>query len=594
MTTRTTEAVQQEPSRLVLLWQFVRQHRTAMVIAALFGLGMSAAQLVTPLVTRSVLDALGSGGGLLLPVGGLVGLLVVGAVLGWRQAIILGVVAEKIVYSARAGMIRRIVTARPLPMLRRSPGELVTRVTSDSLLLREATSHSVIGLMNGVVMLVGTIVLMAVLDVTLTLLTIACVAIVTASFAALMPSIARAEERAQASLGALGGTVGATVRAIKTVKVARAEDRHIDGLLTDAQASRDHSLTAVRREAAVWTIAWAGVQAATIIILGVGAWKVSQDAMTVSTLVAFLLYAFGLFDPVTELSTNLSTLQQGIAAAGRIREVNQLPGESVADSLPATDDADGVRIDLDDVTVAYGVGSPPALSGVSLTIPDRGHTAIVGPSGAGKTTLLSVLMGFVEPDAGTVRRNGIDYHALGPRAVRSGVAYVEQDSPTLPGTLRDNVAFGMPDATDAAVTDALRRVGLDDLLDRSADGLDTALTDTSVSGGQRQRIALARALLTDPALLVLDEATAQVDATTERLIHDIIRDRSERGAVLTIAHRLSTVVDADTIVVVDDGRIVGEGTHRELLTSSPLYARLVESLTLPSVGTGPAEAVTSG
>ncbi len=572
MTTRTTEAVQQEPSRLVLLWQFVRPHRTAMVIAALFGLGMSAAQLATPLVTRSVLDALGSGGGLLLPVGGLVGLLVVGAVLGCRQAIILGVVAEKVVYSARAGMIRRIVTARPLPMLRRSPGELVTRVTSDSLLLREATSHSVIGLMNGVVMLVGTIVLMAVLDVTLTLLTIACVVVVTASFAALMPSIARAEERAQASLGALGGTVGATVRAIKTVKVARAEDRHIDGLLTDAQASRDHSITAVRREAAVWTIAWAGIQAATIIILGVGAWKVSQDAMTVSTLVAFLLYAFGLFDPVTELSKNLSTLQQGIAAAGRIREVNQLPGEPVADSLSATDDADGVRIDLDDVTVAYGAESHRRCPGCRSPSPTGATRRSSGRPGRARPPCSR--SSWVSSNrtrgrcAATASTTTPSVRArYGPASPTSN-----RTAPPSPAPCATTSPSGCP--TPRMPRSPTRYTGRSRRPPRPIRRrVGHCPHDTSVSGGQRQRIALARALLTDPALLVLDEATAQVDATTERLIHDIIRDRSERGAVLTIAHRLSTVVDADTIVVVDDGRIVGEGTHHELLTSSPLYAR---------------------
>jgi ATP-binding cassette subfamily B protein len=592
--------------RVAVLWAFARPHKRALAGGLVLAIAGSAAGLASPLITKWILDSLATSESLLTPVVVLAALTIGGAVTWFFQWTLLGTVGERIVLDARTSMIGRYLRGRIDAVTGRPVGELVTRVTSDTVLLREAASSSVIGLVNGAVMLVGSLVLMGVLDLVLLGTTFIALAIVTALFLLLMPGIASAQERAQEHVGRLGGTLEGTLRAIRTVKASRAEPRIGARIGHDAEEAARYSVRAVRREALAWTIALTGVQVAIIAILGLGAWRVSDGAMEVSTLIAFLLYAFGLMGPIMELTQNTTALQAGFAAAARIRETEGLepeegdrpaagPGTAgdgttadtvaaaggvAADAGPASGAVAGAHpiLELRGVTAAYGPGLPPAVREVDLAIPRRGHVAIVGPSGAGKTTLMSLILRFLEPQAGEIALAGTPYADLTHAAVRGQIAYVEQESPVVPGTIRDNLLFTDPDASDAELQAVLEEVQLDGLVAELPDGLDTELSATSVSGGQRQRIALARAILRTPGLLLLDEATAQVDALTESAIHRCIRARARDGAVLTIAHRLSTVVDADQIVVLEAGRVRARGTHDELLARDPLYRDLVEAL----------------
>ncbi|MEV7554540.1 ABC transporter ATP-binding protein [Amycolatopsis sp. NPDC089917] len=564
--------------RWKVLWSFARPHKGALAIGLVLALLGSATGLATPMVTKWVLDSLGSSASLAGPVLALLGLMLVGSVIWLTQWILLGTVGERVVLKARESMVRRFFRATIPAITQRPTGELVTRVTSDTVLLREAASSSVIGLINGVVMLAGTLVLMSVLDPVLLATTVAAVLVVIALFAWLMPAIAKEQEKAQDRVGRLGGVLEGALRAIRTVKASRAEIRQSERILVDAEAATVHGVRAVRRQAIAWVVAWSGIQGAILVILGLGAWRVGAGLLEVSSLIAFLLYAFALMEPITELSQNMTALQAGIAAAGRIRDMDALEvEEDKASARPEPAGAqDGPVLELREVTAGYG--GDPALRDVSLTIPRRGHTAIVGPSGAGKTTMLSLIMRFVPPRSGSLLLDGREYADLPYAEVRKRLAYVEQETPIVPGTIRENLLFTHPDATEEEVRRALAEVRLSDKIAALDDGLDTPLSSTSVSGGERQRIALARAILRTPDVVLLDEATAQVDGRTESAIHDCIRRLAREGAVVTVAHRLSTVIDADTIVVMEDGRVRASGGHEHLLATDTLYRELVEAL----------------
>ncbi|WP_229074333.1 ABC transporter ATP-binding protein [Actinoplanes sp. DH11] len=570
-----------DTTRLGTLLAVLRPHRRTMLLGLVLGLVGNAAGLATPMVTKWVLDSFSGGVDLARPIAVLAGLVVVGAVITLWQWILLGTLAERIVLDARASIIGRYFRARVGDLQARPTGELVTRVTSDTGLLHEASS-SIIGLINAGIGLIGTLILMAVLDLTLLACTLGAVVVIAVLMAMLLPRIGVAQTAAQEAVGKLGANLEGSLRAIRTVKASRAEARQSDQIVGNARDAAAHSVRAAKVAAVVWTTSFAGINMAIIVILGVGAWRANAGLLEVSSLVAFLLYVFQLMGPISELTQNLTALQAGIAAAGRINELDSIALEPHSGGSPATaggdSGANGPILALRGVTARYGPDAPHAVDGIDLEIPRQGHTAVVGPSGAGKTTLFSLLLRFLEPERGQILLDGRPYARWTHEEVRSRLAYVEQETPVVPGTIRDNLRFTHPDATDDELRAVLRSVRLDDKIDELPDGLDTSLTSTGVSGGQRQRIALARALLRTPDVLLLDEATAQVDGLTEAAVQDCIRTRAATGAVVTIAHRLSTVLDADRIIVMDEGRIRAQGTHTQLYASDDLYRRLVEAL----------------
>ncbi|GAA4032328.1 ABC transporter ATP-binding protein [Allokutzneria multivorans] len=562
-----------------VLWSFVHPHRKVLLAGLLLALGATGAALATPMVTKVVLDSLAVSESVSGPVITLVVLLVAGSLFGLGQWTLLGRLAERIVLDARTSMVRRLFHVRVAELSSRTSGELVTRVTSDTLLLREAAAASLVDFVNGTVLLVGSLVLMATLDWVLLSTTFGMLAIVGIVVAVLMPAMSGAQKEAQAAVGRLGGVLEGALRAIRTVKASRAEARESDRVLAEARESNKQSVRAVHIQAIAWCASSFGVQLAILFVLALGAWRVSSGQLAVSGLVAFLLYAFQVMDPVNTLTQAVTHLQSGIAAAARIREVESFGVEETTASVTSISERGSPNVlSFTGVTARYAPGGPPALDGVDLEIPRVGHTAFVGPSGAGKTTMFSLMLRFLQPEHGELSLDGVPFGQLSIEDVRKRIVYVEQDTPLLPGTVRDNVLYTHTDASEEAVWAALRAVRLDERVRRLENGLDTPLSGAAISGGERQRIALARALVTEPEILLLDEATAQLDGLTEAAVQEVIKRAATKGAVLTIAHRLSTVVDADQIVVLEKGKLRAIGTHGELVRSDELYRDLVGAL----------------
>ncbi len=321
------------------------------------------------------------------------------------------------------------------------------------------------------------------------------------------------------------------------------------------------------------------LQSSFVLVLGVGGARLASGDLALEDLVAFLLYLLYLVGPLVMVFASFTELQQGLAAMGRIREVLEFPVEaSSSGAVPKSGAPAAPVARLEGVRFGYGPDRP-VLEDVSFEILGPGLTALVGPSGAGKSTVFALLSRFYDADSGSVRVGGTDVRRLPLGELRARVAYVEQDAPVLAGTVRQNLLYANPEASDDELEEVLDLASLRAFTEKLPDGLDTEVGDggTLLSGGERQRIALARMLLRRPRLLLLDEVTSQLDAGNEQALKETVREVALRCAVVVIAHRLSTVVGADRILLLDGGRVSAEGTHGELLQNSPLYRELVET-----------------
>ncbi len=323
-------------------------------------------------------------------------------------------------------------------------------------------------------------------------------------------------------------------------------------------------------------MAGVAAQIAFLAVLSVGGARVASGAITVGTLVAFLLYVFYLMSPIGQLVRALTQYPVGAAAVARIQGAEQLPVEALTTGDRALASAGPASVSFLDVRFRYRPELPEVHNGVSFEVPAGGMTAFVGPSGAGKTTLFSLVERFYEADSGRVLLDGRDVTQWPLRDLRGAIGYVEQDAAVLSGSLRENLVYAAPDASAIELDAAVRVARLDGLLARLPEGLDTQVghRGTKLSGGERQRVAIARALLRRPRLLLLDEATSQLDAVNEAALRATVADIARTTTVLVIAHRLSTVTMADRIVVMDAGRVRAVGTHADLVTGDELYAEL--------------------
>lgn len=566
-----------QPATLRSLLAYARPHRRPLLIGGALSIIGGVAGLIQPLAARTVIDALGAGSPLLTPLLMLGAVVLVGALIEALGEYVLQRAAESVVLSTRVNLVRHILRLRLSAFDTAQPGDLMSRVTSDTTLLREAATQALVNLVTGAFMLVGIIVLMGVMDLVLLGVTLGVLAVIGAVVGLLMPRISRATKDVQEAVGQMGSALERVLGAFRTVKASGAESREINVVEAAANRAYGHGLRVAKWQALVGVSASLAIQLSLLAVLGVGGARVASGAISVSTLVAFLLYLFYLAGPIASLVGAITTFQSGTAALGRINEIEQLPTEPVTDlpQLPAVR-LQPASVSFRDVVFRYRDAAPTVHHGVSFEIPPGGMTAFVGPSGSGKTTVFALIERLYEPESGVVALDGRDVRDWPLPELRAQIGYVEQDAPVLAGTLRDNLRLAAPEATDDEIRAALARTRLTGFLERLPDGLDTIVghRGSTLSGGERQRVAIARALLRQPRLLLLDEATSQLDAVNELALREIVAEVSATTTVLVVAHRLSTVTMADRIVVMDAGLVRGIGTHYQLVANDDLYREL--------------------
>lgn len=559
---------------------FMAPYKGMVALATVFLLVAASASLAIPAAVREMIDH-----GFSQENAGLIDryfllVLVVAVVLGGATAARFYCVTwlgERIVADMRKAIYSHILSQSPAFFEVTRTGEVLSRITTDTTLIQTAVGSSASIALRNLLMMIGGLFMLMVTSPKLTTLVIGTVVFVVIPLIFMGRTVRNLSRQSQDRVADTSAYASETINAIQTVQSFTHEDTDRTRFATAVEATFSTALKRVRARSVMTALVIVLVFASIVGVLWIGAQAVIAKEMTGGELSAFILYAVIVASGLGALSEVWGEVQQAAGAVERIFEILSTDPKVKAPASPKVLPAPRGEVAFDDVVFEYPMRpGVSALKNFTLRIRPGETVALVGPSGAGKTTVFQLLQRFFDVQAGRVLVDGVDIRDVDPRDLRARLALVPQETVIFGDSALENIRYGRPTATDEEIRAAAKAAQADEFIARLPQGYHTQLGERGVtlSGGQRQRLAIARAILRDAPILLLDEATSALDAESERLVQIALESLMKQKTTIVIAHRLATVQRADRIVVMDQGAIVAEGTHAELVNGGGLYARL--------------------
>jgi ATP-binding cassette subfamily B protein len=487
---------------------------------------------------------------------------------------------ERVTADIRMAVYAHIIHLHPGYFEDNLSGEIQSRITTDTTLIQSVIGSSASIALRNILMMLGGTIFLFITNPKLTSVVMICIPLVIGPILYFGKKVRLLSRSSQDEIANVGAYVGETIQQIKTVQ-AYNHQSHDDKQFSDhVETAFNVALRRIMMRSFLITIVITLVFGALAVMIWVGGQDVINGTMSAGELTAFVAYAVIVASAVGAISQVISELQRAAGAMERLMELLEAVNEIEAPEEPRQLNGNFKGLlTLTDVSFAYSSRPEnPALDGVTLQIRSGESVALVGPSGAGKSTLFDLVLRFYDPQSGSIELDGVDIRELDPQELRSNIAIVSQQPTMFTGNVWDNIRYGRPDASDEEVRNAAESAYASEFINKLPEGYDSYLGEAGIrlSGGQKQRIAIARAILKDPEILLLDEATSALDAESERKVQMALEKLMANRTSLVIAHRLATVMNVSKIAVLDSGKLIAQGSHKELLLESKLYANLAK------------------